>query len=186
MQQSAYLFEILQELKRNAEYISDEQLRRAVDLILRANRVFVAGAGRSGFAARAFSNRLMHLGLTVYFVGEPTTPAVEKGDLLLIGSGSGETDSLLAMARKAQRREALIATVTIHPDASIGRMADAVICLPGATPKSGMEDTCSTVQIMADSFEQMSWLVYDVMIHYLMERTGTTEQEMFARHANLE
>ena len=30
----------------------------------------------------------MHMGLTVYFVGEPTTPAIKEGDLLVIGSGS--------------------------------------------------------------------------------------------------
>jgi D-arabinose 5-phosphate isomerase GutQ len=43
---------------------------------MRAKRIFVAGAGRSSFAARAFSNRLMHLGFSVWFVGEPTTPSL--------------------------------------------------------------------------------------------------------------
>lgn len=50
-----------------------EQLKGVEELIVKAKRIFVGGAGRSGFAARGFANRLMHLGYTVYFVGEPTT-----------------------------------------------------------------------------------------------------------------
>ena len=183
---STYLKDIIKEVDRNADQVSDDELRAAVEKILEAKRLFIAGAGRSGFAARAFSNRLMHLGLTVYFVGEPTTPAIEEGDLLFIGSGSGETGSLVVMAKKAKARGAYVGTITIHPEATIGSMADFTICLPGATPKSGMEDTCPSIQIMADAFEQLSWFVYDVIIHYLKERIGITKEEMFARHANLE
>ena len=186
MSESVYLKEILRELEQNACLVRDEELNAAADVILKAERIFVAGAGRSGFAARAFSNRLMHLGRTVYFVGEPTTPAICGGDLLVIGSGSGETASLAAMAGKAKARGAGLAVVTIHPDSTIGQLADCLICLPGSTPKSDQEDTCSSVQIMADLFEQLSWLVYDVLIRYLMDRTGVTEEEMFERHANLE
>ncbi len=181
-----YLEKVIDELRRNAQFVKEEELQAMAEAILRAERIFIAGAGRSGFAARAFSNRLMHLGMTVYFVGEPTTPAISKGDLLFIESGSGETASLVIMAKKARKTEAHVATVTIHPEASIGRLADTVICLPGATPKSKLEDTCSTVQVMGDAFEQLSWIIGDVLIHYLMERTGITGDEMFKRHANLE
>ncbi len=186
MKEVQYLLDILEELKENAKQVDESDIEAMVAGILRAERIFVAGAGRSGFAARAFANRLMHLGLTVFFVGEPTTPAVGKGDLLLIGSGSGETESLVVMAQKAKRLGAAVATVTIHPEASIGRLSENRIVLPGATPKSGLQDTCKTVQIMGNAFEQMSWIIYDVVIRYLMEKMGISEKEMFGRHANLE
>ena len=89
MAEAVLLKQILGELTRNAEQIRQEELEGFADQIQKAKRVFVAGAGRSGFVARAFSNRLMHLGLTVYFVGEPTTPSIQEGDLLVIASGSG-------------------------------------------------------------------------------------------------
>ena len=154
--------------------------------ILKADRIFVAGAGRSGFVARAFANRLMHMGLTVFFVGEPTTPAIKAGDLLVIGSGSGETGSLVVMAQKAKKIGASVITVTIHPEASIGKLSEAWICIPGATPKSSLEDTVKSVQPMGNAFEQMTWLVYDAVIMILMKKTGRTEEEMFKLHANLE
>ena len=146
----------------------------------------MAGAGRSGFVARAFSNRLMHLGLTVYFVGEPTTPSIQEGDLLVIASGSGETGSLKVMAQKAKKQGASLATITIFPQASIGSLADAVIAVPGSTPKSELADTAVSVQPMGNAFEQMLWLICDTVVIILMKRLGRTEEEMFALHANLE
>jgi 6-phospho-3-hexuloisomerase len=182
----SYLLEVCKELTTNAALIREEEISTAVRLILDANRLFVAGAGRSGFVARAFSNRLMHLGKTVYFVGEPTTPAIQAGDLLIILSGSGETDSLKAMAAKAKKLGVQILLLTIHPESSIGKLASASIIIPGATPKSELEQTCRTIQPMGNAFEQMAWLICDVMIKYLMDDLHKTEEEMFALHANLE
>ena len=186
MAEAVLLKKILEELTRNAEQIRQEELEGFADQIQRAKRVFVAGAGRSGFVARAFSNRLMHLGLAVYFVGEPTTPAIQAGDLLIITSGSGETGSLKVMAQKAKKQGAALATITIYPQASIGSLADAVITVPGSTPKSELADTAVSVQPMGNAFEQLLWLICDTVVIILMKRLGRTEEEMFALHANLE
>ena len=186
MAEAVLLKQILGELTRNAEQIRQKELEGFADQIQKAKRVFVAGAGRSGFVARAFSNRLMHLGLTVYFVGEPTTPSIQEGDLLVIASGSGETGSLKVMAQKAKKQGASLATITIFPQASIGSLADAVIAVPGSTPKSELADTAVSVQPMGNAFEQMLWLICDTVVIILMKRLGRTEEEMFALHANLE
>ena len=105
---------ILQELTENEKRVSQAEMEKFADAILKADRIFVAGAGRSGFVARAFANRLMHMGLTVFFVGEPTTPAIKAGDLLVIGSGSGETGSLVVMAQKAKKIGASVITPYIR------------------------------------------------------------------------
>ena len=86
--------------------VSTESLTQAAALMEFSSRIFVAGAGRSGLCMRAFGMRLMHLGKTVYVVGETTTPSIAATDLLILGSGSGRTASLLAMAEQAQRRGA--------------------------------------------------------------------------------
>ena len=177
---------ILAELTENARHVSGQELEELAEMIRAARRVFVAGAGRSGFAARAFANRLMHLGLTVYFVGEPTTPAIGEGDLLVIGSGSGETSSLVVMAGRAKRFGAKLATLTIHPEGSIAQLADAVVTIPGATPKSALADTARSIQPMGNAFEQMCWLCYDAVTMILMDKMGKEPDEMFKLHANLE
>mgnify|MGYP002238403797 FL=1 len=105
---------------------------------------------------------------------------------LIISSGSGETDSLIVMANKAKKAGASVVTVTIHPEASIGKVCESCIVIPGATPKSNLEDTSESAQPMGNAFEQMSWIVYDAVIMILMKKLGKTEEEMFKNHANLE
>lgn len=186
MAEAVTLKKIIKELEKNANQIRQEELNEFAHQIVLAKSIFVAGAGRSGFVARAFSNRLMHLGLTAYFVGEPTTPAITEGDLLIIASGSGETGSLKVMSEKAKKQKAMTATITIFPEASIGSMADAVVQIPGVTPKSTLKNNVTSVQPMGNAFEQMLWLVCDNIVMILMEKLNRTEEEMFRLHANLE
>lgn len=179
------LHAIVQELDELTQRVPEQDFKPLIDAILAAGHIFIAGAGRSGFMARAFTNRLMHLGLKVSFVGEPSTPSIHKNDLLFIASGSGETASLVAMAKKAQKQGATLATLTLFPQATIGQTASVVVQLPGYTTKSS-EQQGSSIQPMGSAYEQLSLLFMDSVVLALMERTGQTEAEMFARHANLE
>lgn len=178
---------IVNELGTYSKKIQEEEIQQIVTLCRQANRIFVGGAGRSGFCARGFANRLMHLGLNVHVVGETTTPSIQKGDLLVIGSGSGTTASLLLNAKKAKEAGARVATITLCPDAAIGQLSEAVVKVPGATWKSDqVEDKVVTVQPGGSLFEQFSWLIYDSIIVELMTALGETEESMAPRHANLE
>ena len=187
MEEAKNIFLILDELRENAKQVDNDGLKAVETLITEANRIFIGGAGRSGFCARGFSNRLMHLGYTVYFVGEPTTPSIQAGDLLIVGSGSGKTASLVSDCEKAKAQGATVATLTICPEAAIGEMADAIVTIPGATQKNA-EHTSDVVteQPGGNLFEQLSWLIYDSIVMDLMPILGETEDTMFKRHANME
>ncbi|WP_026931938.1 6-phospho-3-hexuloisomerase [Glycomyces tenuis] len=182
------LQQILRELSADAERVDGTQIAAVVDRIAHSRRVFIAGAGRSGFAARAFANRLAHVGVPTFFVGEPTTPPIAAGDLLVIGSGSGKTTSLVSIAQKARELGASLATLTIHPENTIGQLADVVIRVPGVTAKADESDSSRSagIQMTGSSFEQLSWLIYDTIIILLRDRTGQSNDDLFARHANLE
>ncbi|MDD7770105.1 6-phospho-3-hexuloisomerase [Suipraeoptans intestinalis] len=177
---------ILKELEEKSSRIRGEQIRDAVREIQTGKRIFVAGVGRSGFVARAFSNRLMHLGLTVYVAGDATTPKIGEGDLFFVISGSGETDSLKAMAEKAKQCKARLGLLTIFKESCLGRKADVVIEIPGATPKSTLDQKETSIQPMGSAFEQLAWIVCDTLILGLMECMQCTAEKMFERHANLE
>lgn len=182
MAEAVYLKRIIQEMDMLAGQVDGQQLETLASVIRSARRIFVGGAGRSGFSAKAFANRLMHLGFTVYVVGETTTPAIGAGDLLLICSGSGETSGLKTVAEKAKRYGANCAAMTIHRDSSIGSLADHLVILPGTSKK----EQGDSIQPMGTSFEQLSWLTFDSVVLILMDRLHRTSEEMFSRHANLE
>jgi 6-phospho-3-hexuloisomerase len=164
----------------------DAQIDAVVDMIAAAPRVFAAGAGRSGNVARCFAMRLMHMGLETYVVGETVTPAIRESDVLLISSGSGETGALLNYASRAKRFGAKVALITIFPDSSIGKTADAVIRLPGVTFKSDAAPTTKSSQPHGVLYEHMSFLLFDCMILALMDARGFDKERLFDRHANLE
>ncbi|WP_309090991.1 6-phospho-3-hexuloisomerase [Domibacillus sp.] len=174
---------ILQEVHTTAQLIRDKDAAQLVTHILEAKKIFVAGAGRSGFMAKSFAMRMMHVGLDPYVVGETITPNVEEGDLFIVGSGSGETKSLVAMAEKAKSIGAQVTAVTIVPDSSIGRIADIVIEIPAQT-KADINN--KSIQPMGSLFEQSLLLFYDSLILMIMERRGMDSGRMYGRHANLE
>lgn len=179
---------ITEELNRYAGMVTEESVREMAEAVKSAKRIFLAGAGRSGLAARGFTNRLLHMGFDVHFVGEISCPPIGEGDLIILGSGSGTTQSLVVMGEKAKRVGAKIATVTMFPTHMIGKMSDVIVTVPGSTPKKaeGEKNLAESVQPMGNLFEQMSWLVYDSIIMSLMEDLGQTAEEMMARHTNLE
>lgn len=178
---------ILAELEKNQVYLDEVQLDKMVHCIMTANYIFTAGSGRSGVAIRAFTNRLMHLGYPVSLIGEITTPHSNSGDVLIIGSGSGETESLVALAKKAAKQGVRIVLVTMDDQSSIAQLASVVVVLPGVSPKlknKGMN--IHSVQPMGSAFEQMMFFVFDGIVLELMERTGQTSENMFQRHADFE
>ena len=189
MESCSNLKDIIVELAQDAEQVDQDSVEAVERLIMGAKRVFVGGAGRSGFAASAFSNRLMHLGFDSHFVGEPTCPSIREGDLLIMGSGSGKTEGMVIKAKKAVDEGAKVATITMNPDGDIAQMADAVVVIPGVTALRGSVKSAGkapSIQPNGSSFEQLSWLTYDSMVVDLMRLTGQTQKDMDYRHSNLE
>jgi len=177
---------ILQELHETLARVEEGAIEELIERIAGARRLFLAGTGRSGFMVRSFAVRLMHLGLTAYVVGETVTPNIEPGDLLVLGSGSGETLSLRAMAEKARALGAPIALITASPGSAIGRLAQVVVTVPAPTPKADTVAAPPSIQPMGTLFEQCLLLLFDAVVLRLMERKGISARAMFERHANLE
>lgn len=178
--------EIARELERTVARIDGNSGEKLADAILAAKKVFVAGAGRSGFMVRAFAMRLMHMGFDSYVVGETVTPNIEADDVFVVGSGSGETGSLVSMTNKAKAIGAKVALVTIFPDSSIGKAADVVVRIPAPTPKAAADNGQKSIQPMGSLFEQSLLLTFDATIMRLMEKKGLDSNTMFGKHANLE
>lgn len=188
---------IAYEVARVLSQVPAESTDRLVEAILEARRIFVAGAGRSGLMTRAFAMRLMHMGFEVFVVGETTTPAIGGDDLLVVGSGSGETASLVSIAQKAKRVGSRLAHLGILPESSIGRAADLVVRIPAPVPKGKAlgavasrgprtGSASSSIQPMGSLFEQCLLVLLDATVVSLMERRNEVADTMYARHANLE
>jgi len=188
MKTKEYSETILQELTRTLGGIPDAEAEGLADAILGAKRVFVAGAGRSLLMVRAFAMRLMQFGFHAYVVGETVTPAISKGDLFLIGSGSGETGALTLMAKKAKSVGARLALITIVPESTIGLLSDRVIEIKAPSPKAKPGNEAASIQPGGSLFEQSLLLFLDVLILRIAEKRGLKDANvlLMQNHANLE
>jgi 6-phospho-3-hexuloisomerase len=177
---------IINELRTCLSAISETSAEQALQMIDSAERIFCAGAGRSGLGIRGFAMRLMHLGKTVHVMGDITTPGIKKNDLLIVGSGSGRTASLVAAVEKAKSLGVKVLLLTIDPDSPIGKMADFSIKFAAPSEKAKGGGDAVSIQPMGALFEQSLLLFSDSLIVTLMHRYQQTSGTMFDNHANLE
>ncbi len=178
---------IVNELAKCTSQVSGDDLARAGDMIVAAPRIFLTGAGRSGLSMRAFAMRLMHLGKTVYVVGETTTPGITSRDLLIIGSGSGQSDVLLKITERAQQQGANILLFTAETISPLSELADHLVIIPAPSLKPfESKRSFMSSQPMGSLFEQSLLILCDSLLFTLMDHLGVGEQKMRANHANLE
>lgn len=180
-----YAISILDEIKEILERVDKDQCDRLVDALIAADRVFIAGAGRTRRVMEAFAIRLVHLGKSVFVVGETNTPAITAKDLLVIGSGSGETSTLKAIKSKAMASGSDIAVLTINPDSSLAAGSDYLVVIPGSANHLGAE-TKRSWQPGANSYEQSLLILLDAIVITMAKQTNFDIFSTLIFHANLE
>lgn len=154
---------------------------RLTTMLDRASRVFIAGAGRSGLVAKFFGMRLMHGGYDAYIVGEVVTPSIRKGDLFIVISGSGETETMLAYTKRAKQMGANIGLITTKDSSTIGDLADVVF-------RIGSPEQYRKVigMPMGTTFELSTLLLLEATVSHIIHAKKIPEEQMRTRHANLE
>jgi 6-phospho-3-hexuloisomerase len=152
-------------------------LLELAEMLPRARRTFVTGAGRSGLVARSFGMRLMHAGLPAFVPGETITPAVGAGDLLVAISCTGATGITDYIARRARQLGAKVVALTAEPQGELARMADKVVIIPAAD---------KDIVLRAAVFEHAASLCLDAVFNVLSERLKLDLSAFRQHHANLE
>ena len=165
--------------------IDDEAGERLIDAILGAEKVFFVGVGRVLLSLQAMCKRLAHLGIDAHYVGEITEPAITDRDLLIVGSGSGETLFPAAIAKKAKEIGAKVAWIGSNEESTIATLADYVIRIP-VQSKLNKEDEMKSEQPMTSLFEQSLLLFGDSIAKVIIEKKQLDIHTLWQYHANLE
>ena len=171
-------------LSRLTTILSETDNNKAAELLKLvegAGRIFIGGAGRSLLVSRFFAMRLVHSGYNVSMIGEVVTPAIKAGDLLLLVSGSGGTETLLPFVKKAKSVGAKLAVISMKKSSAMADVADLVVQVgnDASFPLThGMP--------MGSQFELSTLLFLEGAIADLINAKGLTEEGMRALHANLE
>ena len=169
-------------IKDILDQVSEKDIKKVKELFLKCNRIFVYGAGRSGLVSKAFAIRLVHLGFQTFVIGETITAPVQKGDLVVIISGSGETIPAVMTAEIADNLKASVISVTGKKNSDIAKFAD-ITLLISANCKDIEREKYAPLGTL---FEASVWVLLDGLIADLLESKNETEKDMRSRHATLE
>ena len=181
-----FLDTVEKQVKNLKENINFSEIEKAINAIQNARRIFVMGAGRSGFVAKAFAMRLMHCGYDVYVVGETVTPRIGKDDLLIAISGSGETTSVVNISKKAKELiGSKIMSVTSNKESTLAKISDIIVYIK-AKIKTEKDDELSKIAPLGTMFELTVMIFLDALIAELMSLRNLTEKDLEDRHAVLE
>jgi 6-phospho-3-hexuloisomerase len=177
---------ILGELQRVVSESSEENFSDFLSLIQKdGTSVVCIGAGRVGLAMRGFTMRLNHLGVKAYFLGETVVPHTGPGDVLIVGSGSGSTSSILNVVRIAKEKGLKVALITATESSPMSIVADVKVVL--ATPnKLNGNDVTASVQPMTTLFEQSLGVFLDATVLNLMKEFNESSEDMWKRHNVIE
>ncbi len=158
--------------------IDPAAIARAVELLQKAEQIFVYGAGRSGIIGRAFAMRLVQTGLRAYVIGESVTPIVRRGDAVFILSGLGESYSSIQTANIVRREGAELIVLTARASSKMAHTATLLLSLE--FPEEPVRPRLAPLGTL---FESASLRLTDALVAELMAARGETEASMRRRHA---
>ncbi len=160
------------------DQIDPSAVRRAVEILLRAQQIFVYGAGRSGIIGRAFAMRLVQAGLRAYVIGESVTPIVTRTDAVFILSGQGESFSSIQTANIVRREGAELIVVTSRSGSKLAHAASLLLSV-----EFEEEPDRPRYAPLGTLFESASLRLTDGLVAELIRARGESEDSMRRRHA---
>lgn len=177
--------EIIKELSTTFDTISADQVNDLIQAIEAADQVFFVGVGRVLLSLEAIAKRFAHLGIKAHVVGDITEPALTGKDLLIVGSGSGESLFPLAIAKKAKSLQATVAHIGSNSKSSMAAVTDVFVRIPVQT-KLNLTDEITSIQPMTSLFEQSLLILGDAIALMLIKEQGIEMADLWQYHANLE
>jgi arabinose-5-phosphate isomerase len=135
----------------------DARFARAIDVLLACRgKVVVTGVGKSGIVCRKIAATLASTGTPAFFLhaGEGShgdLGSLERGDVLVAVSYTGESEEVLRLLPVARRLGIALIALCGAPDSTLARHADVVldVSVPEEACPLGLAPTASTTATMA-------------------------------------
>ena len=168
---------IFDELAMLWESIEKDAVADVVEVISQCERnIICLGAGRMGYAAQSFAMRLSHLGFRAFMIGDTALPRVNKGDLIIINSSSGETPSIVLLAKLAKKYGGRLICLTSDGGSTLANMSEFTL----------VYERHRSSQLMKSLYEQFSFLLFDHMAQEIFIASGKERAWVENNHSILE
>lgn len=176
---------VIDEISATLLSIKPDEIEKLINEILSARKVFFIGVGRVMLSLQAIAKRWAHLGIDTHLVGEITEPAITPEDVLIVGSGSGNSLFPVAIAGKAKSIGVKVIHIGSNVQGDVSKYTDLMVRIPVRT-KAYLEDEFDSVQVMSSLFEQDLLILGDIIAKMIVDMKGLDLKGLWQFHANLE
>ncbi len=110
-------------------------VKNCADTIEKGGKLVITGIGKSGYIGKKMAATLSSVGTTAVFM-HPVEARhgdlgiIQKNDLLIALSYSGETEELLVVLTPAKRLGVQLVAITGNPESTLAKMSDLVVEMP--------------------------------------------------------
>lgn len=168
-------------INQTAERLQPEQVQRAVDLLVECvGKVVLTGVGKSGFIARKIAATLTSTGTRAVFLHASDAlhgdlGILDKSDVVLLVSNSGETDEVIAMLPYLKHRSVPLISIVGNLTSTLARNSDVVLdaSVDKETCPFNLAPTASTTVAVA---------IGDALALTVMEIRGLTPEDFALNH----
>lgn len=177
---------VLSELESVVSGVNVQEIDNVVKLlasVFKKNTIITAGAGRMGLSLKAFCMRLKHLGFDAWSLGDTSLPRTGNNDILIIGSGSGETPSMVTIAEQAIKHNQRIILFTCNRNSQIAKLSKDIVIIPTV---STLNANNNSIQLMKSLVEQSMLLITDILILLLVDKLNLKKESISINHSILE
>lgn len=191
--------DFLEERKKLAQHqaemlisVEQSELDALADAMVAADRIFVSGWGRAGNNIKVLAMDCSQIGLRAHIVGDNTCPSMHEGDLFIIGSGSGETKSMVLFANQAKSHGVKIALLVGKRGSTLEGLADYTVHIldhvmigSGYRPDAQALPELSAL-VQTSAFYPVMQTVCDVLRACCATRIGADRKTIARNHSNVE
>ncbi len=150
---------------------------KAVELLVKAERIAVSGCGHSGIACRHFAHSMCCIERPARFLSPSeavhgATGFLQEGDVLVAASRGGRTAELLPIIEIAKKKRASVLSITENAGSPMAHMSDVTLPMRvyRETDRYDMQGTSSFIALSA---------IFDALQVAVIEETGF-QGEQFA------
>ncbi len=167
-------------LRDHLDHSFEELVERCSGAIDRGGKLVLTGVGKSGYIGKKIAATLSSIGSPAVFM-HPVEARhgdlgiIQKNDLLIALSYSGETEELLVVLTPAKRLGVELVSITASSDSTLGKMSDFVLEMP--VPREAcpfnLAPTTSTTALLT---------LGDALAMVLLEQRGFTKSDYGRLH----
>lgn len=122
----------IQAVQDTLAVLDEQAFERAVDILLKAERILIAGVGTSGPLAHELYNRLIRLRMNCHVHNDIYLQVVEAAlltekDAVVVISQNGSTIGPIRAAAEARRQGAKVICITGNPVSELSEYADVIL-----------------------------------------------------------